>query len=269
MSDIDKKVILCQSQPIQIELWNLAFSSLGIQVLEIPLKEQIIQQAINKAPSDLLLLDMTTGAFNPYLFCRKTIQDFPDLPIILTDYKETEIYEAKTRWALSQGAKDIIPSLSYSPQKLISILKRVLVVLGCNSYLTPTTINDLVTKLKIIEHNNKQDREQKKKINTGNKSIFINFIPESLCREMIRSGGLEIKDRYWRLRLYKKCFIGSEAVTWIAGRFRVSRAEAVVIGKICLRKGCFYHVFKEHDFKDDYFFYRFSEHGCPSKKLFS
>jgi hypothetical protein len=39
---------------------------------------------------------------------------------------------------------------------------------------------------------------------------------ETIIKKMLdEKEGLEIKDRSWRLKTYKKCFIGSEFVTWL------------------------------------------------------
>ena len=43
---------------------------------------------------------------------------------------------------------------------------------------------------------------------------------------------VEIKDRTYRMRTFKKCFIGSEAVDWILYHTSaLTRSEAVVLGR--------------------------------------
>ncbi|MGD1950888.1 MAG: hypothetical protein ACFB14_14740 [Leptolyngbyaceae cyanobacterium] len=71
------------------------------------------------------------------------------------------------------------------------------------------------------------------------------------------AGGLMIKDRRYKLKVYSKCFVGSEAVDWLVKNLDISQQEAVCIGKRLLYRGIVHHVLDEQDFKDDYLFYRF------------
>ncbi len=91
----------------------------------------------------------------------------------------------------------------------------------------------------------------------------------SISQQMRLSGQLKIADYQWGLRTYKKAFIGSEAVTWLADFLQISRAEATRIGQDCLKIGCFEHVLGENDFKDEHLFYRFGQDGQPERRAFS
>lgn len=71
-------------------------------------------------------------------------------------------------------------------------------------------------------------------------------------------GGLEVRDRRWRLRQYTMCFVGREAVDWIVQREGVSRATAVRIGRRLVALGLIAHVLAEHDFEDADLFYVFT-----------
>jgi hypothetical protein len=72
-------------------------------------------------------------------------------------------------------------------------------------------------------------------------------------------GGVDVRDRRWRLRLYPQCFVGREAVDWIVQRERVSRAKAVRIGRRLVALGLMAHVAAEHDFEDADLFYVFTD----------
>jgi hypothetical protein len=70
--------------------------------------------------------------------------------------------------------------------------------------------------------------------------------------------GLNIQDRKWRFRKYPKCFVGSEAVSWMMDTLRLySREEAVRIGQLLIQRGVLHHVTNDQDFEDKYLFYRF------------
>mmetsp|Transcript_60115 Transcript_60115/g.178238 ORF Transcript_60115/g.178238 Transcript_60115/m.178238 type:complete len:426 (-) Transcript_60115:79-1356(-) len=73
---------------------------------------------------------------------------------------------------------------------------------------------------------------------------------------------VEVKDRTWRLKKYRQCFTGSEAVDFLVGKdFATSRKAAVEMGKkMQTRLNLFDHVVGEHEFEDAYLFYRFKEY---------
>ncbi len=78
----------------------------------------------------------------------------------------------------------------------------------------------------------------------------------ALWEQMDMPGGLDQRDRMYRLQTYRQCFVGREAVDWIAQRLSLSRAEAVRIGQRLLALDLIRHVVEEHDFKDADYFYR-------------
>jgi sensor c-di-GMP phosphodiesterase-like protein len=77
-----------------------------------------------------------------------------------------------------------------------------------------------------------------------------------LWRRMASAGGLDVRDRIYRMRVFRNCFVGSQAVDWIARECGVGRAEALRLGRNLLALGLVRHVEDEHDFKDAELFYR-------------
>ncbi len=82
---------------------------------------------------------------------------------------------------------------------------------------------------------------------------------KNLIAKMRGEDGLEIKTRRYQLKLYKRCFVGSEAVDWLVNYLKISRTQAVAIGKKLVHKKVIHHVTDEHSFKDENLFYRFYE----------
>ncbi len=79
----------------------------------------------------------------------------------------------------------------------------------------------------------------------------------SLVRAMRDIGGVKIMDRQYRLKKYSRCFIGSEAVSWIMDYLKVSESEAVSLGQRLMNEKYIHHVTDNHDFKNEHLFYRF------------
>jgi len=80
---------------------------------------------------------------------------------------------------------------------------------------------------------------------------------EALVAAMRGADGVEIKDRRYRGNVYPKCFIGAEAVEWLAQRIQKTRQEAICMGQLLIERGIIHHVIDDYPFQDDYSFYRF------------
>ncbi len=91
--------------------------------------------------------------------------------------------------------------------------------------------------------------------------ILHDILPDidALVSQMRGPLGLKIQDRRYRLKLYPQCFIGSEAVNWLAEKQNTTKEKAVWLGQIIVNRGIIHHVLDEHHFEDGYFFYRFYE----------
>ena len=78
-----------------------------------------------------------------------------------------------------------------------------------------------------------------------------------LVAQMRSEDGVEIKDRWYRLKLYSQCFVSSEAIVWLREFFQISTDEAIDIGQRLIEEDWLHHVCDDHNFRDGYFFYRF------------
>lgn len=76
--------------------------------------------------------------------------------------------------------------------------------------------------------------------------------------------GVEVKNRRYRFRKYKRCFVGSEAVDFmVLSGWAKSREDAVRIGRQLQTKfSLFEHVVdpERHLLEDDYLFYKFNDY---------
>lgn len=80
---------------------------------------------------------------------------------------------------------------------------------------------------------------------------------QELVSQMRSPEGVDIRDRRFGIRLFRHCFVGSDAVQWFMRQQLASREEAVRLGQILVERGIIHHVTDEHPFKDAYLFYRF------------
>jgi hypothetical protein len=80
---------------------------------------------------------------------------------------------------------------------------------------------------------------------------------EEVANQMRGKGGVEICNRTFRFQVYSECFVGSEAVDWFVTNYDYDRKEAVKVGQMLKERGIIHHVTDDHNFKDEYLFYRF------------
>ncbi len=81
----------------------------------------------------------------------------------------------------------------------------------------------------------------------------------ALVEKMRGPMGVAVADRRHLLSVYRRCFVGSEAVDWLADYAGLTRSEAVAIGQRLVELGRVRHVLSEHGFRDGHYFFRFRE----------
>lgn len=82
---------------------------------------------------------------------------------------------------------------------------------------------------------------------------------EAIARRMHGADGVQVSDRRYLLRVYRDCFVGSEAVDWLQRTEALTRNEARIVGERLVELGWVRHVLDEHGFLDGHFYYRFCE----------
>lgn len=80
--------------------------------------------------------------------------------------------------------------------------------------------------------------------------------------------GVPMKDRRWHLRMYRRCMVGSEMVSWLEAFVKgvETREEAVIFGNELMEKGLFEHVINTHKFLDGHFFYHLKDEFVAQAK---
>lgn len=78
--------------------------------------------------------------------------------------------------------------------------------------------------------------------------------------------GVPVTNRRYHLKLYPTVFTGYDAVTWLCGRLRISRPDAVVEAQKLMDEGLFTHCTgKEMPFSDSHLFFRFAKHDLSKR----
>lgn len=86
---------------------------------------------------------------------------------------------------------------------------------------------------------------------------------KALARISHPTQGVTVADRNFRTRRYPQCFVGSEAVDWLRATVGIGQADAVTFGRTLVNLRLVRHVYDEHHFLDQDYFYQF-EHCEPA-----
>jgi phosphate transport system substrate-binding protein len=133
-----KTVLLLLETGYQAQIWRAALASQNIAVLGSPSQNdvpQILQEleATEIGLPDLLLTELE--ARNPYDLCRWCRQNYPDLKIVLVSNSQEAIPATERRWAIHQGADELLPRFQRSNLVSIAIaqLLRVLAIMNASA----------------------------------------------------------------------------------------------------------------------------------------
>lgn len=156
------------------------------------------------------------------------------------------VCDADRRWVRRLGFADLIPELDAMDCE--GSLRLAVDLVARELQLTPPTPAELARYARVM--NDARDTD------TPRAAIraLSGLSAEALAALLARS--LDIADRSWRLQRYPQCFVGSEAVAWIARHFERSASEALAMGQALMSLGLLVHVAHEHPFLDDTLYYR-------------
>jgi hypothetical protein len=76
-----------------------------------------------------------------------------------------------------------------------------------------------------------------------------------------------VADRRYRGKLYRDCFVASEAIEWMVSNLGMKRSAALTAGTFLWRTGRIHHVLREAAFDDGLFFFRFGLQRAASSQL--
>jgi hypothetical protein len=258
MTDNAKRVLLALGAPRQEDIWHAALLSQECEVESIPRGVSLATFGAGRAPrsrpADLLLVDLrelAAEALTLGRFATDIAASQPRLKLAATLPERFEVAAAERRWARRQGAIDLFPRLSAAAlmRERSPVLTTVLGELRL-----PVDGAKLVQALRAIGANAEDGVAADP---TALAALGVDL--EDLAAEMRGPEGVECRMRRYHLRAYPDCFVGSEAVEWIARACAVPREIALQAGQELLARGVFYHVAKEQPFRDGQFYYRFAQ----------
>ncbi len=121
---------------------------------------------------------------------------------------------------------------------------------------------------KWLNNHPQKSREDLSKLLQSRKVIFKNDrlvdLPQLtleeaklLVQKIHQNSVLEVKDRWYKLKCYPQCFVGSELVDCLGKIKGIATEEAIALGQNLLEHKLIQHVCNDHEFKNEFLFYRF------------
>lgn len=81
----------------------------------------------------------------------------------------------------------------------------------------------------------------------------------ALAFRMQRSGGVNIADRSYLLRVHPECFVASESIIWLERALKIDSQRAIALGRALQAAGLIYHVGREQRFDQGNHFFRVAQ----------
>lgn len=248
----------------QERLWRLALATQQIDVRSVspsPALLSKVTEAAAAAHGIVILLDIAAaGRTGRALddFVRQLLAAAPTARIIAVQTGATKVSPLVNAWATSCGAHQVIGDMVFdNAGQLLNLC-----VAQFPNWASVATVSDERFRafLRSLNKDLIKARVTDQVINAGRLITARNLTTDQLHTELRRA--VPSKDRRYRLKNYRICFVASDAVTWLAERLGVTRQQAVSVGRLLQAERRLYHVLHEHDFADDYLFFRYS--GDPA-----
>ena len=166
--------------------------------------------------------------------------------VVLTRHNYGPVWESDRNWVKRLGFCDLFPELDSASLLAEShgFLDHVAKITDAAS-INPTVLSKYYSAMQ-VRLDSHSPRGLIRKI-TGTDA-------ESLCTLM--ASKVKSLNRTYRLKSYPSCFLGTDAVTWLATHFRMPRDMAVQVGQALQELDFVNHVLHEQPFADAPNFYR-------------
>ena len=185
--------------------------------------------------------------------CKQVRRHYPSTKIGLIASATQHIDEAAKLWASAEGADVIVAQIN--PWRWAATGEALFAELLGNPEAVAASSRRVAPYLRAAAHGATTNVDARRVADAEANGIDL----PALAFRMQRSGGVDIKDRRFRLRIYPECFVATESVTWLERALRVGRDKAIAVGQALQSAGLIYHVAKEQAFADEALFFRVAQ----------
>jgi DEP domain-containing protein len=204
---------------------------------------------------------VTPGAFVQRLHqARRGMEVFVRLP------SRSGIAAHEREWAAQCGIASLLPGSSAAAwqDSLAPVIGRIASTLGMES-LDAAALEACVNRL--VKAGSEPRPGPVKDIYAHAWRLEGEGVNASVVLESLQGAPGLVADRRYRGKLYRDCFVASEAIEWMVKTLGMRRATALSAGRFLWRTGRIHHVLREAAFDDGLFFFRFGLSRAASARL--
>jgi hypothetical protein len=166
--------------------------------------------------------------------------------VILTRHADGPVWDSERNWVKGLGFADLVAGLDAS--SLVAESRRLLIqvaaITGADA-ISADTLNRYFSAMQV-----RPDTQTPR----GLIRKATGLSAEALATALASSA--KALSRVHHLTAYPACFIGAEAVSWLASQYSMTRQKAVALGQALQALALTHHVVHEQPFSDGNFFYR-------------
>jgi len=204
---------------------------------------------------------VTPGAFAERVHkVRHGIEVFVRLP------SRSGIAPHEREWGAQAGLASLLPGSSVAAwqDSLAPVVERIAKALGATKLRTL----ELEAAVNRLVKSGEEPRPGPVKDIYGNAwRLESDGVNANAVLEALRGARGLSADRRYRGKLYRDCFVASEAIDWMAAHLGMRRAAALSAGTFLWRTGRIHHVLRDAEFDDGLLFFRFGLSRAVSAQL--
>jgi Domain found in Dishevelled, Egl-10, and Pleckstrin (DEP) len=251
-----KTITLLSDDSATISLFRAVAPPIHCTLQVIADWQALAQHSSRVQNSQLIVVDLQTVATSGYPMSAavSTLRLLaPKSKIILTAPRARLIDDHDINWARSCGADAILPQLRASRWNAVNT--QILGALNEDAAAAQSDAQRVTPFIRVAQQAERKDQALFDLATVENSGIDL----PSLALRLGRSGGVDVRNRTYRMRTYEECFVASDAVHWIASAHRTTTKIALAIGKALQESGLIYHVAREQQFAEENFYFRVSK----------
>ncbi len=252
-------------------LWRTALASHNVPTAAIPRDGpgivERIQSDARLMGAGALVVDeqlLAQQGLTALRLARRIRRVHPELAVFVRLAHRARIESSECAWATQAGLAGLLPGTSAARwrETLAPPLAKVLDRLG-RGPMQVERLGEFLRVLNVDSTGSSSADAVGQAFEAFERVAGAGLDFEGVAAAMRAADGVGVKDRAFRGRTYRQCFVAQEAVQWLVKRQRLPRKTAIALGRGLQALGAIHHVVRERDFDDALLFFRFAALDGP------
>jgi len=213
-----------------------------------------------------IVADVASLGVTPSAFARRLRQARSGIEVFVRLPERSGIAPHEREWAAQSGLASLLPGSSVAAwqDSLAPVIERIVSALGV-AKLDLAALEAAVNRL--VKAGAEPRPGPVKDIYANAWRLQSEGVNAASVLEALHGASGLVADRRYRGKLYRECFVASEAIDWMVSNLGMRRAAALSAGAFLWRTGRIHHVLRQAAFDDGLFFFRFGLSKKASSQL--